>query len=217
MYLNLKNMRQLFLIGLLATFIVTTKAQEVKVDETFENITDIEVDVIFSNVNIEATEGNQVSVKGIIEWSNDKQEYNIITEVRGTTLHIEVDHPRNVKGNTSGNFDIKLPALTDVKVNSISGNINLQGVGQQSVKINSISGNLNGEKLTGEIKATTVSGNVYLSDIKGHIKTSSVSGNFKLVDIDGNLKGSSVSGDFRIENLNGNKEISTVSGSVRQN
>lgn len=210
-------MRQLLLIGLFTVISLLGTAQEAKIDETFENITDIEVDVIFSNINIEATDGNTVSVKGLIEWSNAKQDFEIITEVRGTTLHIEVDHPRNVKGNTSGNFDIKLPALTDVKVNTISGNVNAAGVGQQSIKLNSISGNLNGEKLTGDVKATTISGNIYLSDIKGHVKTSSISGNLKLIDVDGNLKGSSVSGDFRIENLKGNKEISTVSGSVRQN
>ncbi|MCU4177839.1 DUF4097 family beta strand repeat-containing protein [Carboxylicivirga sp. N1Y90] len=210
-------MRQLILIGAFTVFSLFATAQEAKIDETFENITEIEVDVIFSNVNIEATDGNTVSVKGLIEWSNTKQDFEIITEVRGTTLHIEVDHPRNVKGNTSGNFDIKLPSLTDVKVNTISGNVKLNGVGQQSIKLNSISGNLNGDKLTGDVKATTISGNIYLSDIKGHVKTSSVSGNLKLSDVDGNLKGSSVSGDFRIENLKGNKEISTVSGSVRQN
>lgn len=210
-------MRQLLLIlGVLCVSAYAwSQGGKTSVDKTFENITDIEVNVVFSNVEIEAVEGNSVHVKGSLSWDRQKDEYEIVTRQSGTTLIVEVDHPRNSKGSARGNFTISMPAMSDADVNSVSGDIKISGIGQRKVKCNTVSGNVTAQKIGSDISANTVSGNIVLAGVKGNAKTNTVSGNAELSDIDGSLKGNSVSGNFRIVNLKGNREISTLSGSIR--
>lgn len=210
-----RHMKKYFLFVLLVALPVITSAQEVKVNESFENITEIDINLIFSDVEVEAVSGNTVSVEGLLEWSHSKDEYEIIVQKKGTTLVVEVDHPRNSRGKASGKFHIKAPTLTDVKINTVSGNMRIVGVGQRLVKFNTVSGDIVAEKIGSDLKGNTVSGDVMASHIKGHINLSTISGDQTISDVDGNFKGSSISGDFKISNLKGNREISTISGSVR--
>jgi len=210
-------MKKTFTLAICLCFVVFVNAQNksVSIDKTFEDITEVEVNVIFSDVTIKAVEGNTVSVKGSIEWERAKDIYEIKTHQSGTTLIIEVDHPRNVKGNASGEFYITMPRMTDADINNVSGDIEVNGIGQRKVKCNTVSGNITAENIGSDVSANSVSGDIILSKIKGNAKSNTVSGDHSLSDIDGNLKGGSVSGDFKITNLKGNKEISTISGSVR--
>ncbi|WP_212188763.1 DUF4097 family beta strand repeat-containing protein [Carboxylicivirga sediminis] len=210
-------MKQLtILIGLLiCTLVAFGQTKKVEVDKTFDNITDVEVNVVFSDVVVEAADGNTVHVTGSLTWDRDKDEYEIVTRQSGTTLYVEVKHPRNSRGSAEGQFYITMPAMTDVDVNSVSGDIKVSGVGQRKVKCNTVSGDIVAEKIGSDISANTVSGDIALNGVKGNAKSNTVSGDAELSDIDGNLKGNSVSGDFRITNLKGNREISTLSGSVR--
>lgn len=210
-------MKKLFLFIGIITFSVVAIAQDrkVEVDKTFENITEVEVNVVFSDVVIEQATGSQVHVTGSVTWEREKEEYEITTRKSGTTLIVEVDHPRSSKGNASGHFYITMPAMTDADVNSVSGDIKVTGVGQRKVKCNTVSGDIVARKVGSDISANTVSGDISLDGVKGNARSNTVSGDAELANIDGNLKGNSVSGDFRITNLKGNREISTLSGSVR--
>jgi DUF4097 and DUF4098 domain-containing protein YvlB len=196
-------------VGLLA------QQKKVEVDKTFENITNVEVNVVFSDVVVESAEGNSVHVTGSLSWDREKDEYEIKTHQSGTTLIIEVEHPRNSKGGASGHFHITMPAMTDVDINSVSGDIKVTGVGQRLVKCNTVSGDIITQKIGSDVSANTVSGDITMNEVKGNAKSNTVSGDAELTDIDGNFKGNSVSGDFRITNLKGNREINTLSGSVR--
>jgi len=189
--------------------------RKVEVDKTFENITEVEVNVVFSEVVIESTSGNEVRVQGSINWEREKDDYEIVTRKSGTTLIVEVEHPRNSRGSASGKFHITMPTMTDADVNSVSGDIEITGIGQRKVKCNNVSGDITANKIGSDISANTVSGDITLNDIKGNAKSNTVSGDAELSNIDGNLKGNSVSGDFRIINLKGNREINTLSGSIR--
>lgn len=210
-------MKKLFLLIGIIGFSLVAMAQDrkVEVDKTFENITEVEVNVVFSDVLIEQSSGNSVHVTGSVTWERDKDEYEIITRKSGTTLIVEVDHPRNSRGSASGKFYITMPAMTDADVNSVSGDIKVSGVGQRRVKCNTVSGDIVASKIGSDIYANTVSGDINLDGVKGNAKSNTVSGDAELSNIDGNLKGNSVSGDFRITNLKGNREISTLSGSIR--
>jgi len=204
------------LIGLLSIVIgVSAQTKSVSIDEKFENITHVEVNVIFSDVIVQAIESNTVSVKGTISWDRDKDEYEIKTRQSGTTLIVEVEHPRNVKGRATGKININMPAMTDIKINGVSGQILVHGVGQRLVQCNTVSGDIRAEKIGGNISANNVSGDIEFIEIKGNAKSNSVSGDVVLNGVDGNFKGNSVSGDFTIINLKGNREISTLSGSIR--
>jgi len=204
------------LIALFCTVMLASGQQgSTSVDKTFENITEVEVNVVFSDIIIKAGEGNAVHVKGELNWDREKDEYKITTRQSGTTLIVEVDHPRHSRGRASGEFTITMPAMTDADLNSVSGNINVNGVGQRKVKCNTVSGNISADKIGSDISANNVSGNIRLNGIKGNAKSNTVSGNLTASNIDGNLKANSVSGDFTITNLKGNREISTLSGSVR--
>jgi len=207
------------LITFIALMAVTTfvfaQNNQVEINKSFPNITEVIVDVVFCQVDIQASEDADVSVEGIIKWEKEKYQYEFVTKVSGTTLHVEVKHPRNSKGRTSGKIILKMPAMTDIDVSSVSGNISASGVGQRYVKLNTVSGEIEASKIGSKVKASSVSGNIQLTDINGHVSTSTISGNQHLADVSGNLKGSSISGNFKIINLKGNREISTVSGSVR--
>ena len=211
-----KMKKSFTLIALLCIIaLVSAQNKNVSIDKTFENITDVKVNVIFSDVVVKAAEGNTVSVKGSIQWERTKNNYEIKTRQSGTILIVEVVHPRNTKGNASGEFYITMPAMTDVDISSISGDIMVDGVGQRKVKCNAVSGDITAQQIGSDVYAGSVSGDIRLSNIKGNAKANTVSGDLTLSNIDGNFKGSSVSGDFNVTNLKGTREISTVSGSVR--
>jgi hypothetical protein len=210
-------MKKLFVLIGIISFSVAAFAQDrkVEVDKKFENITEVEVNVVFSDVIIEQASGDKVHVTGYVTWDREKDEYEIITRKSGTTLIVEVDHPRNSRGQASGKFHITMPAMTDADVNNVSGDIKVSGIGQRRVKCNSVSGDIVARMIGSDISANTVSGDISLDGIKGNAKSNTVSGDAELANIDGNLKGNSVSGDFRITNLKGSREISTLSGSIR--
>jgi len=210
-------MKRLITFTALLTFATFVFAQEnqVEINKSFPNITEVIVDVVFCEVDIQASEDADVSVEGLIKWQKEKHQYEFVTKVSGTTLHVEVKHPRHSKGRTIGKIALKMPAMTDIDVSSVSGNIRASGVGQRYVKLNTVSGEIEASKIGSKVKASSVSGNIQLTDINGHVSTSTISGNQHLADVSGNLKGSSISGNFKIINLKGNREISTLSGSVR--
>ncbi len=203
------------LIVLLTLSSVIFAQRSSSIDKSFENITNVEVNVVISDVVIQSAPGDVVHLKGNIEWERDKDEYQINTHVSGTTLVIEVKHPRSSKGKVSGKIDISVPKMTDADVNSVSGDINVTDIGQRKVKCNTVSGDIVAKKINSDISVNTVSGDILLDEIKGNAKSNTVSGDAELLNIDGNLKGNSVSGDFIISNLKGNREISTLSGSIR--
>lgn len=197
---------------LVASCIAQTKTE---VDKSFENITEVDVNVVCSDIFIEAVEGDVAHVKGSLSWNNEKDEYKIIAEQVGTKLLVEVKYPKRSKGNVEGHFMITLPKMTDADVNTVSGNIKVEGIGQRTVKCNTVSGDIEAISIQSNISCNTVSGDIEMTKIKGNAKSNTVSGDTELASVDGNFKGNSVSGDFSITNLKGNKEINTLSGTVR--
>lgn len=210
-------MRRLITFIALTAFATFVFAQEnqVEINKSFPNITEVIVDVVFCEVNIVASEEADVSVKGYIQWDKKSDQFQFETKVNGTTLYIDVKHPKKYRSRTSGNLSLVMPVMTDIDVSSVSGNIQASGVGQRYVKLSTVSGDIKATKIGSKVKASSVSGNIQLTNINGHVSTSTISGNQHLADVEGNLKGSSISGNFKITNLKGNREISTVSGSVR--
>lgn len=203
---------------LFALFIIVStcgKAQEISIDKEFENITEVKVNVVFSDIEIDAVDENTVKVNGYINYSNTKHKYEIKAYKKGTTLIVEVEHPRKLRGNASGQFHITMPALTDVDVNTVSGDISLNGVGQKFVRLNTVSGKIKAENIGSDIKANSISGDIEVMEAKGNLNLNSISGDQTISDVDGNFNGTSISGDFNISNLKGNRKISTISGSVR--
>lgn len=197
-----------------ATF-VFAQENRVEINKSFPNITEVIVDVVFCNIDIQPSDDSNVIIKGYIEWNKKNDTFQFETKVKGTTLYVNVKHPKKFKSSTSGKISLTMPAMTDIDVSSVSGNILASGVGQRYVKLSTVSGDIEASKIGSKVKASSVSGNIQLTDINGHVSTSTISGNQHLADVSGNLKGSSISGNFKIINLKGNREISTVSGSVR--
>ncbi len=206
----------LTLIALIAfTTGVFSQENRVEINKSFSDITEVIVDVVFCNIDIQASDSPDVSVKGLIQWDKKNDQFQFETKVQGTTLYVNVKHPKKYRSRTSGNLSLTMPAMTDLEASSVSGTIRATGVGQRSVKLTTVSGDIEASKIGSPVKATSISGNIQLNAIQGHVTTSTISGNQYLADVDGNLKGSSISGNFKIINLKGNREISTVSGSVR--
>nr|WP_321452228.1 DUF4097 family beta strand repeat-containing protein [uncultured Carboxylicivirga sp.] len=208
-------MQKVLLFALLMIIATLGKAQEVTINQSFDNVTDVVINTISSDIDITSTSGNSVQVEGYIRYSQAKEQYEIEAYMKGTTLYVSVKYPKRSRGNVSGKFNLTMPSMTDVDINTVSGNVVIKGIGQKMVKVNTVSGDLYAEKIGSDMKGSTVSGDIEITDIKGNLKLSSVSGDQSITDVDGNFNGSSISGDFRITNLKGNKNISTISGSVR--
>ncbi|MCU4165150.1 DUF4097 family beta strand repeat-containing protein [Carboxylicivirga caseinilyticus] len=208
-------MQKYLFITLLLSFSTLINAQEVTINESFENVTNVEVNTVFSDIEIVAIEGEAVTVDGYVRYSNPNQEYEIKAYKKGTTLYVTVEHPKRSKGNASGKFNIKMPAMTDVNINTVSAYVMVQGVGQKFVKINTVSGDILAEKIGSDMKGNTVSGDIEVKDLKGNLKLNTISGDMSISDVDGNFNGTSISGDFHIVNLKGDRSISTISGSIR--
>ncbi|WP_430810033.1 MULTISPECIES: hypothetical protein [unclassified Carboxylicivirga] len=201
-------------LSLFLGFSMLAKGQSISVDKQFENITNVEINVVFSDVHIEAGDGNTVHITGSIQAERNVEDYEITTKKQGTTLYLEVEHPRRTKGKVKGHFHLIMPSMTDVVINSVSGKQVVSGIGQRMVSCNTVSGNITANKIGSKLSINTVSGDYSVDGVRGDVKTNSVSGDGRLSNIDGNLKGNSVSGDFTISHLKGTREITTLAGNV---
>ncbi|TAJ12740.1 hypothetical protein DMA11_11535 [Marinilabiliaceae bacterium JC017] len=187
----------------------------VDVNKSFPDITQVEIKAFCLDVIIEPHDANEVKLDGFVEWDRSKEKYEIQTNVYGGKLVITVKHPHSTRGRVDGKLYLKMPALTDIDVESISGNINVTGIGKKYADFETISGDITAKKIGCSVEAESISGEISLENIAGDVETSTISGDQQFHNIDGDLNGSSISGDFTISDLKGNRKVSSVSGSIR--
>ncbi len=203
-----------------------------KVNKTFDNITSVEIEGSFCNVDISGEKRYDTKLTGEIISSKD---YDIRIKYKqdGNTLKVWLERPKSIRGSIKGKLTLKLPANTNISVINSSGSISIENVGQSeinltassgSVSVKNIdtkitltasSGSLNIQDVTGDVHATASSGSTYISGVKGDVYSVTSSGSQKIEGVKGNIKVTSASGSQLLSMIKGNVNSRVSSGSMR--
>jgi len=148
---------------------------------------------IAGDVSIEAWSRNQVEIRA--DLGKDVEE--LIFEVNGEDVRIEVRVPQDHGRNISADLLITVPENSSLEVTTVSADITVTDVrGRQ--RIETVSGDIDTEAYESDLDAESVSGDIDVQGDDGRIRT----------------RVETVSGDIEIENLNGEIETSAVSGDI---
>jgi len=207
---------QLFLF---VAFILTScvQAQDVidQVDETYSNITALEVEGSFCSVKIIGGSGTDVNFTGEILGSN-KYDVKIRHNVSDGTLRVWIDRPNQLR-NVKGKIEFTVPTNTNIDVDNSSGSINVSHIGQVIVKLEASSGSIKAQSVDTNLSALASSGSIYLTDVSGDVRSSTSSGSQKHSGIGGSLKAKASSGSIKVEGVSGEADVTTSSGSQMLN
>ncbi len=189
------------------------EAQDVidQVNETYNNVTAIEVEGSFCSVNIVGGSGNDVQLTGEVTGSK-KYDIKIRHNMSGGTLRVWIDRPNSLR-NVKGKLDFKVPSNTNIDVDNSSGSVHVSNIGQVVVKLEASSGSIKAQDIDTNLSATASSGSISLSNISGDVRSTTSSGSQKHATIGGSLKAKASSGGIRIEGVGGEAEVRTSSGS----
>ena len=201
-----------FVIALL--FSCTTRAQEPvsSVEETFSNVTAIEVEGSFCTVEVLGTTGTDVHFKGEV-LASEKYEIKIRHNVNGNTLRVWLDRPNNIRGNVKGKLAFKVPKNTDVSVENSSGSMRVEEIGQSNVKLVASSGSIQARNIASDLTVRASSGSLTIEGISGDLRAESSSGSQRINAIKGNVKTKVSSGSLKVNEVGGNADLSSTSGS----
>ncbi len=134
----------------------------------------------------------------------------------GNDITIGERHNNDLYRNISIDYDITLPASSNITAASGSGNVEIENVGA-TLKAQTGSGNVNATGIQGAATLGTGSGDITLHQTgPGDVKAETGSGNIHLQGLSGALKASTGSGDIEAGGQpTSDWRLSTGSGSVR--
>ena len=211
-------------------------SQELLTSKKFdaENIDAVEIRGSFADIWVSDHTGPMVSFDGRIEGPQRyKGDFEIKSDLDGSTLRIWLERPRNVYGNIRGKLELKLPSGTKLTASNSSGDVNVKGLTAEDIVLKCSSGDIDARDLKGNVRLDASSGDITGTNIKGNVSADASSGDLYFADIDGNLdcetsSGSikvkdvdntfftaqSSSGDIRINNVNGKLRLQSSSGTI---
>jgi len=211
-------------------------AQNLLVNTTkkYPNITQIEVESGWLDVNYQGGEGTEVSVEAYLESNIPDQDIVFVTV--GDVLKVSYKRSGekyNWNSKNKGYLKINGPKSMQLSVRGTSGLINLANLegAETTLQLTSgnlvatqIKGNLNLTSTSGTLKATGVEGNVearltsgnaYFQQISGSVNYESTSGSLEAKDIEGLLNVRLTSGNAKIENAKQLGQLYFTSGNMR--
>lgn len=224
--------KNIFLLAaLLASTFAATSQHQVK--QSFTNVTEVEIEGIFCQINIDAANQNQVDFDGSLQPDGISDQFKILHQQSGSKLKVWVETPKKNSGKVTGTLTFKVPMATNVNVHNVSGNVNVNGLAGSTTQIHNVSGSIQAQNIQngmtcktvsgsittngigGNLNATSVSGSLNLNGIKGSVSASSTSGSVNAQTIDGDCTATSVSGSISVTNVKGNVTCSNTSGQVK--
>lgn len=213
-------------------FNISTKSELVYDKEFTDEIKNLNISSVSSDIKIENSDIDTVTVKVY-----GKDDENIKVEVKNGTLSINeeiksfcfgfcyypdyqiiVTVPSNIEydvklNTTSGEISVGDILTSNLKINTISGDIDVKN--HNKLSIEGVSGDLNiGE--VGEISAKTVSGEININKVSGKcdIKTTSGDVEIDVFDPKSSSKIVTVSGDIELHKNTSYINVNTVSGDI---
>ena len=156
------------------------------------------------------------------DMTYDAENCEVTAETRGTTVYLEATAKKKwhwfsfrAKNDVCAKFDIKAPAVLELKAVSVSGDVAVERK-SAPVSVKTVSGDANISGSSG-LEAVTVSGDVKLSDAAGKIRLKTTSGGIAGgISSSGDIEADTVSGDIKLELLKtpekGEIDLNAVSG-----
>ncbi len=187
-----------------------------KVDKTFDNITSVDIEGSFCNVDITGEKRHDIKLTGEI-ISNKSYDIKIKYKQDGTTLKIWLERPNSIRGNIKGNIILKIPKNTNIDVKNSSGSISVEDAGQSKISLTASSGSISVKNIDTNITLTTSSGSIKIQDVTGDVQAKASSGSMFISGIKGDLYSVTSSGSQKIEDVKGNIKVTSASGSQLYN
>ena len=183
--------------------------EEISIDEvkTFNNIgklKEIYIHSVSSNVSVFSTEEEDVKIHfhGISAAESEKKLPELITNIEGSQLKIEIEYPKALFYNANLFLDVYVPQdyLENVSIDTVSADVDISNLDTNNFQCKTVSGDLKIKSLGSD--------NLILK---------TTSGEMNIMDFIGNLEADSVSGDInaRYKVFDNNADIKTISGKVK--
>lgn len=205
-------------------------------EESFDGITEIEIEGRFLEVSYEGRENDrEVYLSGYLEIPESsgleiryrKSGSKLKVEVLGETYsgwgnqhkgYISLTGPENIKlnvQNSSGMIDILNVVHEDINLKVNSGSIKAQGLEVERISMRASSGSIKAEDLTGHISCEVNSGQISLKQVEGDVEAKGSSGSLNFEDVQGRVQAKVNSGSMKFINVAELGEITVSSGNVK--
>ncbi|WP_158856092.1 DUF4097 family beta strand repeat-containing protein [Lunatibacter salilacus] len=191
-----------------------------EINEEFSGIKKIEVDGGFLEVEYIGESGMQdVSMDAVLRSNSDKR-YEIIYNVDGETLKIEVKTSKGISGNLKGEGTILLKGPRNILLDleSGSGSLSVQNVVSTETNMTVASGSIFAKNISAtNIFLSSSSGLVKAEDLTGKLNAVVSSGKMEFSGIDGNIDADGSSGELKFNGINGVVNATISSGKIEMN
>ncbi len=191
-----------------------------EINEQFTGINAIEVDGAFLEVEYVGESGLQEVTMDVLLRSNSDKRYEIIHNVEGEKLRIEVKTNKGIAGNLKGEGHIRLKGPRNILVDmeSGSGSLSVQNVVSTEAKLAVGSGSVIAKNISAtNIFLTSSSGTVKAEALTGKLTAVVSSGKMEFSGIDGNIDVDGSSGEMKFTGINGLVNVNISSGKIEMN
>jgi len=221
-------------LGIAAIVMVTTgnfavDTEEINESKTFkpEEISEIEVDLVSTDLNIIPTTKGEIIVHfyGEVSTNVNRNIPELVAYKTGDKLYVETLRGKdiivfgiNIERTT---MDIYIPevSLKEFKIKLVSGDVVLEGISAVELDLATVSGDIKVQDLEAEkIRTSATSGDIIVQDYTGNIDAGNTSGDISLIDGDDNedMDAHTISGDISIEQDGvSDMNIGSTSGDVK--
>lgn len=214
-----------------------------KVEKTFaaEAGGKLLVDSDYGSVTIRSHASNEVLVKVSLRADTNNEsraqdwfeEFELRFDDNGKDVSVygEMDWHWNKRNRLRVAFDIAVPEVYDLRVETGGGSLDVNGVEGQmdlrtsggSIDLDQLKGNINAktsggsvrvEDAEGDIIVGTSGGSIRLRDLSGDVEARTSGGSIEARAIEGDLSAKTSGGSLRLEEISGNLEAGTSGGSI---
>lgn len=204
----MKLQQSLLPIAFLLLSVQFAFAQTKTVQESYNNIDKIELEVISGDIQIGASSDNQVRLEG--QYDSDQVQVSI-TSSNGKLKIKEKSKARRM--DEASSWTLQVPNDILIRSNTASGNVQVQGVNLELYS-NTGSGNFSFENIEGRIQLNTGSGNIMVVESQANANCNTGSGNIKINGSNGNLGLNTGSGRISLDGASGSISANSGSGNV---
>lgn len=181
-----------------------------KMDAASDGI--VTISNVAGSVEVQGWSRNEVEVTGTL--GDDVEE--LVFERDDDEIMIKVKVPRRGSRDISSRLEVKIPAGSSVRINTVSADIDVENVAGEQ-RLEAVSGDITTAAAGSDIDVKTVSGDVEVGGENQPVRTrlNSVSGDIDAEDLAGEIVAESVSGDIAVtQSAFERASLQTVNGDV---
>lgn len=181
-----------------------------KMDAASDGI--VTISNVAGSVEVQGWSRNEVEVTGTL--GDDVEE--LVFERDDDEIMIKVKVPRRGSRDISSKLEVKVPAGSSVRINTVSADIDVENVAGEQ-RLEAVSGDITTAAAGSDIDVKTVSGDVEVGGENQPVRTrlNSVSGDIDAEDLAGEIVAESVSGDIAVtQSAFERASLQTVNGDV---